>query len=364
MNVKLTSENLALLRCSNCGSMLNQEQTGLICEKCGERYAINDLGVPLLGKFGHADLHNLMEMVTTHKRYLVDKKNGFSQYENMFLAYDHDPSEENMKQAGMFPIPAWFVTRYKEWKIWRLFLGTKNLKNKRILIVGAGDGFEATHFHHFEPQITALENDPFKARRGQLNLPDTFWVQGFAHNLPFPDESFDYIICNKALHHMADVPKAIEEFLRVVKVGGEVLTISDSFLIKENKDTQLKIFNHHAAVLNGVNENCPVLETFLQPLKKHRTSISGDFYFESVSARDELGLACSGIRSVPINAMLDAPLTTFMTFTQFDNGGLSLKIRKNRPLALKSKPIPPPNIGSRQKSLQKMSPKMVPYAFC
>ena len=40
------------------------------------------------------------------------------------------------------------------------------------------------------------------------------------HNIPFPDNSFDVIICNHVLEHVKDYKQAMKEIYRVMKPGG------------------------------------------------------------------------------------------------------------------------------------------------
>ena len=49
--------------------------------------------------------------------------------------------------------------------------------------------------------------------------------QGVAEDLPFADHSFEYICTRYSAHHWADVPRALSEMHRVLKVGGQVVII-------------------------------------------------------------------------------------------------------------------------------------------
>ncbi len=44
--------------------------------------------------------------------------------------------------------------------------------------------------------------------------------------IPFPDETFDYIICSHVLGHVPDEKKAVSEMYRVLKPGGEALVMT------------------------------------------------------------------------------------------------------------------------------------------
>ena len=54
-------------------------------------------------------------------------------------------------------------------------------------------------------------------------LPVDYVAEG--DHLPFPDESFDYVISSHVLEHFFDPIKAVKEWLRVIKHGGYVFMI-------------------------------------------------------------------------------------------------------------------------------------------
>ena len=52
--------------------------------------------------------------------------------------------------------------------------------------------------------------------------------QGYAEQLPFDNETFDYVISRYSAHHWHDVGKALREVIRVLKPGGKVIFIDIS----------------------------------------------------------------------------------------------------------------------------------------
>ncbi|MEM4247002.1 MAG: class I SAM-dependent methyltransferase, partial [Candidatus Woesearchaeota archaeon] len=54
-------------------------------------------------------------------------------------------------------------------------------------------------------------------------MPDAKLIPASAVNLPFPDESFDYVICLAVLHHLKPEQheKALSEIKRVLKPSGK-----------------------------------------------------------------------------------------------------------------------------------------------
>jgi SAM-dependent methyltransferase len=79
---------------------------------------------------------------------------------------------------------------------------------------------------HFAPECALL---PIFRKAKNLDYitadinPDYADYQVDIMNIPFPDESFDYIICAHVLGHVPDEKKAIKELFRVLKSDGTAL---------------------------------------------------------------------------------------------------------------------------------------------
>jgi len=63
-----------------------------------------------------------------------------------------------------------------------------------------------------------LEN--CRARLAQKGIEGISYKEGTVLDLPFDDESFDFVFSNGVLHHTRDLVKGIHELLRVMKKGG------------------------------------------------------------------------------------------------------------------------------------------------
>ena len=61
-----------------------------------------------------------------------------------------------------------------------------------------------------------LEDFPITSEKaGSCNF-----VRGTGHTLPFPDNTFDHVICSEVLEHIPDYPSFLKEIQRVLKPGG------------------------------------------------------------------------------------------------------------------------------------------------
>jgi ubiquinone/menaquinone biosynthesis C-methylase UbiE len=58
-----------------------------------------------------------------------------------------------------------------------------------------------------------------------LGLPEDHAVQASVLELPFADETFDYVYSIGCLHHTGDLPKSIQEVQRVLVPGGRAVVM-------------------------------------------------------------------------------------------------------------------------------------------
>ena len=105
-------------------------------------------------------------------------------------------------------------------------LGERPGPYARSLEIGAGTGYftlnlmqagvvgDATCTDISQGMLTALEDNA-----GELGL-DVETVACGAAELPFADDSFDLVLGHAVLHHLPDLERAFDEFLRVLKPGG------------------------------------------------------------------------------------------------------------------------------------------------
>lgn len=91
-----------------------------------------------------------------------------------------------------------------------------------VLDVACGTGLASDPLAKRGFKITGLDISEAMLDKARIRLKDARLVVGDAEKLPFPDSSFDAVVCAQAIHWM-DQPKALLEMSRVaVKGGGRV----------------------------------------------------------------------------------------------------------------------------------------------
>ncbi|MEM7042229.1 MAG: class I SAM-dependent methyltransferase [Pseudomonadota bacterium] len=311
-------------------------ETELRCAACGERLPIV-LGVPYLGRFMQADLLSVLEVTSYLGDFVLEPSgqvrgtkgnrperlgSSYAKIQDMLeTAEDQEGNGVDFERFGFPKKPVWFPNRYHESVQYRQVVGDLDFRGKRVLDIGAGTGFDSLRFHRAGAEVTALEYSPLQAAIGQMNFSEFRWIGSSVTHMPFTDEHFDVVIANCALHHVLHLEDGLREMLRVLKVGGHMLTIGDSFGPNHfTEDDEVAVFNNHQAVLRGVNEQVPRFERFVSPLTEKGDAL-------------DIELMTAVVHGLQKNVgelqrwRLDEALNTLGGY----RGGLCMRVRKTAP---------------------------------
>lgn len=126
-------------------------------------------------------------------------------------------ADQNLeKYTNTNPLQQFFLRRFFK-KIRKLF---KKIGEKTsVLDVGCGEGFTIRTLKALSPNSTFVGVDTDKkalAYAQERDAPTTY-VEASIFALPFPDKSFDLILCNEVLEHLDNPGKALRELRRVTK---------------------------------------------------------------------------------------------------------------------------------------------------
>lgn len=98
----------------------------------------------------------------------------------------------------------------------------------QVLDLCCGSGQATSVLVEYSQNVTGLDASPLSLKRAQNNVPQAQYVQGFAENMPFGDNSFDLVHTSAALHEMnpEQLQQILNQIYRVLKPGG-IFTLVD-----------------------------------------------------------------------------------------------------------------------------------------
>jgi SAM-dependent methyltransferase len=89
-----------------------------------------------------------------------------------------------------------------------------------LLENGCGVGQYLQHMRAYASQIIGLEYDLERAQEARRHWPAVVCAAG--EDLPFPGNTFDFILSHEVLEHVQDDRQAVEGMLRTLKPGGRI----------------------------------------------------------------------------------------------------------------------------------------------
>lgn len=117
------------------------------------------------------------------------------------------------------------------------------IKNKNVLEVGCGKSGKGNFIK------SIIESSGSTWTGIDINKTDLTTEVCDVISMPFKNEVFDYVIGNQTMEHWSDIPSALKEIRRVLKIDGKaILTVpihlhGDSIFVTGNFDKMESIFN-------------------------------------------------------------------------------------------------------------------------
>jgi SAM-dependent methyltransferase len=90
----------------------------------------------------------------------------------------------------------------------------------RVLDVATGPGYAAAAAARRDARVTGVDFSPAMVERARRRVPGATFREGDAEDLPFDDASFDAVVMNFGLLHLARPERAVDEAARVLRPGG------------------------------------------------------------------------------------------------------------------------------------------------
>lgn len=102
------------------------------------------------------------------------------------------------------------------------FAQSADLNQLWCLDLGCGDGVIAWHLANSLGKVIALDYlfAPIHQAHKRSKTPALAFLQADGVRLPFPDNSFDIVVCAQVYEHLARAEDLPEEVMRVLKPGG------------------------------------------------------------------------------------------------------------------------------------------------
>jgi ubiquinone/menaquinone biosynthesis C-methylase UbiE len=101
----------------------------------------------------------------------------------------------------------------------------RQVRAQTVLEVGSGTGFWLNLLHTIVPDVFGLDYSLGMIREAQRQPAPLKLLRGSAIQLPYRDQSFDFVCCVDAIHHFVDHRHFISEAFRVLKPGGALAVI-------------------------------------------------------------------------------------------------------------------------------------------
>ena len=95
-------------------------------------------------------------------------------------------------------------------------------RNTRLLDVATGLGDAAAAAAARGATVTAIDFSSAMVQRARRTHPGIEFHEGDAQELPFPDRSFDAVVCNFGMLHFTEPERSLAEARRVLVPGGRV----------------------------------------------------------------------------------------------------------------------------------------------
>ncbi len=101
----------------------------------------------------------------------------------------------------------------------RSMTGT-DLTNQKVLDLACGDGIDAEYYRTIGATVVGLDASQSLIDIAKTKYPSVEFIQGFAENIPFENNSFDAVFTKYAIMTSPDMKQIFNEMFRVLKPGG------------------------------------------------------------------------------------------------------------------------------------------------
>jgi ubiquinone/menaquinone biosynthesis C-methylase UbiE len=122
-----------------------------------------------------------------------------------------------------------------------------------VLDVGCGTGFGTEGLLEYSEDVYGLDQSVHQLERARAKLDGSsvVFTRGDAERLPYRDDRFDVLWSSGSIEYWPNPVRALEEFRRVVKPGGQVLVVGPNYppwpVIQQFMDTIMLFYDEDEA---------------------------------------------------------------------------------------------------------------------
>ena len=159
----------------------------------------------------------------------------------------------------------------------------ERIKDKQILDIGCGTGsiikYLDTNNYYTGLDISYSLLKKAAKRIESSCLKQAKLIEGSAEELPFKDSSFDFCICNTALHMIPDYKRSIQEITRVLKVEGYLIGCCPATGINKQFDEKWGKVIQKRKMIHSLNEENIKTACIQSDLKYKRIATNGGLLY-------------------------------------------------------------------------------------
>ena len=119
--------------------------------------------------------------------------------------------------------------RYVEATVGRAVASMERVGDAMVLDVATGTGELVRRLRASHPHASLVGADlslgMLRQAIAKAAPPGARWVQASAAQLPFLDETFDWVVCVNSFHCFREPARALQEMRRVLRPGGQLLLL-------------------------------------------------------------------------------------------------------------------------------------------
>ncbi|MGG8360265.1 class I SAM-dependent methyltransferase [Bacillus cereus] len=151
------------------------------------------------------------------------------------------------------------------------------LQNKQIIDIGCGGGIYTKELALMGAKnVVGLDFSKEilqAAKENCNNFSNISFIHGDAHNIPYPNETFDIVISRAVIHHLQDIPTFLREASRILNKNGVLIlqdrTIEDCTIPGSPEHIRGYFFSLFPKLIEIESKRRPKTNTIQTELQKH-----------------------------------------------------------------------------------------------